>query len=267
MSFMNPLRMGVCLDSLALPLRQGLQEIERLGVTGVQVNAVGDLTPRTLSQTGRREVRHLLRPHNLELTALGCPLRHGLDVAEGQEARIEHIQEVLSLSSERGPRIVLIEAGPIPEDPYSPRARLLTEALQTLGRHGERTGAVLALRTGFESGQILRQFLDRFDGGGLGVNLAPAALLINGFDPYESTRALPGRVVYAQAKDARQGSANRGGQPVPLGHGNIDWRNYLSVLEEIGYHGWLTIEQDVGDQRLKDILASVGFLRRLLGVG
>jgi L-ribulose-5-phosphate 3-epimerase len=80
---MKPLRIGVCLESLGLPLRQGLQEIERLGVTGVQVNAVGDLAPRMLSQTGRREVRHLLRPYNLELTALGCPLRHGLDVTEG----------------------------------------------------------------------------------------------------------------------------------------------------------------------------------------
>ena len=42
---MNPLRVGVCLESLGLPLRQGLQAIERLGVTGVQVNAVGDLAP------------------------------------------------------------------------------------------------------------------------------------------------------------------------------------------------------------------------------
>jgi L-ribulose-5-phosphate 3-epimerase len=214
---MNHLRIGVCLESLGLPFRKGLQAIERLGVTGVQVNAVGDLAPRTLSQTGRREVRHLLRPHNLELIALGCPLRHGLDVPEGREARIEHVQEVLSLSADLGPRIVLIGAGPISEDPNAPRARFLTEALQVLGRHGERIGAVLALRTGFASGRVLRQFMDRLDSCGLGVNVDPASLLSNGFDPYESTRALPGRVVYAQAKDAREASTSRDGQPVPLG--------------------------------------------------
>jgi sugar phosphate isomerase/epimerase len=78
---MNHLRIGVCLESLGLPLRQGLREIERLGVTGVQVNPGADLAPRTLSQTGRREVRHLLRPHNLELIALGCPLRQRTAVA------------------------------------------------------------------------------------------------------------------------------------------------------------------------------------------
>jgi L-ribulose-5-phosphate 3-epimerase len=264
---MKQLRIGICLESLGLPLRQGLQEIERLGVTGVQVNAAGELAPRALSQTGRRALHHLLRPYNLELTALGCPLRHGLDVAEGQQARIEHLQEVLKLSFDLGTRIVLIDAGQIPEDANLPKARLLIEALQALGRHAEHTGAVLAVRTGLESGQILAQFLDRFDTGGLGVNLDPAQLLLNGFDPYESARALRGRVAYAQAKDARQASASRGGQPVPLGHGNIDWMNYLSVLEEIDYRDWLTIEQDAGDERLKDIGAGVGFLRRLLGTG
>jgi len=78
---MNPLRIGVCLESLGLPLRQGLQAIERLGVTGVQVNAVGDRAPRTLAQTGRRVVRHLRRPPNLELTALAHPLTCRLTVA------------------------------------------------------------------------------------------------------------------------------------------------------------------------------------------
>src|SRR5262249_54104770 len=108
---MKHLRIGVRLESLALPLRRGLQEVERLGVTGVQVDAVGDLSPKTLSQTGRREFRHLLRAHNLELTALACPLRHGLDTADGQEARIEHIQQVLSQSFDLGPRIVIAEVG------------------------------------------------------------------------------------------------------------------------------------------------------------
>ena len=49
------LRIGVRLESLGLPLRRGLHEVERLGVTGVQVDAAGDLSPQTLSQTGRRE--------------------------------------------------------------------------------------------------------------------------------------------------------------------------------------------------------------------
>src|SRR5205823_5879178 len=104
---MNRLKLGIRLESFGLPLRRALLEAERLGVSGVQVDAAGDLSPKVLSQTGRREFRHLLRGHNLELTALGCPLRHGLDVAQDQEARIEHVRKVLSLSFDLGPRIAV----------------------------------------------------------------------------------------------------------------------------------------------------------------
>ena len=58
---MNRLKIGVRLESLGLPLRRALSEASRLGVAGVQMDAVGDLSPTRLSETGRREFRHLLR--------------------------------------------------------------------------------------------------------------------------------------------------------------------------------------------------------------
>ena len=53
---------------------------------GVQVDAVGDLSPDRLTETGRRELKNLLRTYDQELTALNCPLRRGLDVPENQQA-------------------------------------------------------------------------------------------------------------------------------------------------------------------------------------
>src|SRR5690349_17080140 len=117
---MNHLKIGIRLESLGLPLRRALAEAGRLGVPGVQVDAVGDLAPNALSETGRREFRHLLRAYNLELTALGCPLRRGLDSAENQQPRIEHVQKVLSLSFDLGPRIVIVQAGAVTDDPKDP---------------------------------------------------------------------------------------------------------------------------------------------------
>ena len=262
---MNRLKLAVCLESLGLPLRRGLQEVERMGVTGVQVDAVGDLAPRAFSQTGRRQFLHLLRAHNLELAALGCPLRHGLDTAEGLDARIEYLRKALTLSFDLGARRVTTQAGRVPEDPDSPRARLLTEALLALGQHGDRTGTVLALETGSDPGDVLRKFLDQFDTGGLGVNLDAANLLMNGFDPYQAARALQGRIVYVQAKDARRSAASRAAQEVPLGHGDLDWLQYVSVLEEVEYRGWITVKREMGSNRLADVAAGVQFLRRFVG--
>src|SRR5438105_2054826 len=261
---MERLKLAVCLNSLGLPLRPGLHEVERMAVTGVQVDASGDLSPRSLSQSGRRELLHLLRAHNLEIAGLGCPLRHGLDVAEGQDARIDAVKRLMSLSFDLGARRVTIQAGRVPEEADSPRARLMTEAFLALGHHGDRTGSVLAVETGLESGQALRQFLDRFDTGGLGVNLDPANLLLGGFDLVDSVRALRGKVVFAQAKDARRAGTSRSAQEVPLGHGDIDWMEYLGLLEEIEYRGWLSVRRDTGNNRLRDIAAGVQFLRRFL---
>jgi sugar phosphate isomerase/epimerase len=262
---MNALKIGIRLESLGLPLRRALREAQHLGVTGVQADAAGDLSPHTLSQTGRRAFLHLLRSYNLELTALGCPLRKGLDIPEDQQQRIDHTRRVLDLSLDLGARIAIVEAGQVPEKADDPRALLLAEALQALGRHGDRVGAVLALETGLESGAVLGAFLDRFDTGGLGVNLDPANLLVHDFDPCASAQALQGKVVHTHATDARRGVASRAAQEAPLGDGDIDWPRYLGVLEEIGYRGWLTIERASGDNRVADVTAGVGFLRRFLG--
>ncbi len=124
-------------------------------------------------------------------------------------------------------------------------------------------GATLALETGLESGPVLRAFLDRFDTGGLGVNLDPANLLLHDFDPLESTRALRGRIVHVHAKDARRSSPSRAAREVPLGHGDIDWIAFLGVLEEIDYHGWITVEREGGINPRGDVAAGVAFLRRL----
>jgi L-ribulose-5-phosphate 3-epimerase len=262
---MKRLKIAIYLDSLGLPLRRALQEAERLGVVGVQVDAAGALGPDTLSQTGRREFQHLLRAHNLELTALGCPLRHGLDVPENQEGRIDRVRKVLSLSFDLGPRVVVIQPGRIVEDDKDPRFVLMSEALLALGQYGDRVGASLAVETGLEPGDVLRGFLDRLDTGSLGVNLDPANLLVHGFDPYASARVLVGKILHAHAKDARQAGTSRVAQEVPLGHGDIDWMQYLAVLEEVDYRGWLTVERESGDNRLADVAAGVAFLRRFVG--
>jgi L-ribulose-5-phosphate 3-epimerase len=262
---MNRLKIGIRLESLGLPLRRALTEVGRLGVAGVQMDALGELAPNALSATGRREFRHLLRAHNLELTALGCPLRRGLDSAENQQPRLEHVQKVLSLSFDLGPRIVIVQAGSAAGDANEPRLMLLRESLQALAHHVDRVGATLALETGLEDGSILAAFLDRFDSGALGVNLDPANLLLHGFDPYASIQALGRRIVHSHAKDARQSSASRAAQEVPLGHGDIDWMKYLAALEEVEYRGWITIERETGESRLADIAAAVSFLRLLIG--
>jgi len=250
-----------------MPLRRSLPELHKLGVAGLELEALGDLAPAQLSQTGRRELKHLLRSYDLEPAALACPLRRGLSVPENQDARLEYLRQALSMSWDLGAKIVVIHPGPLPPDQpdnNDPRWPILTEALTNLGRHAERIGATLALETGLESGAALAKFLARLETGGLAVNLNPGNLLIHGHDPHEAARSLRERIGHVHAKDARMASASRGAEEVPLGHGDIDWLQMLATLEEIEYRGYVTIERTAGANALAEAKGAVDFWRRIM---
>jgi sugar phosphate isomerase/epimerase len=263
------MKVGINVNALGVPLRRGLDEAVRMSASGVQLDAAGELAPYKLSQTGRRELRHLMRSRELELTALGCPLRRGLDSSDDQQPRIEHVKHVMSLCSDLGQRVVVIQAGRVPtEDDVKSgdaRPRLQEEALRALGNYGDRVGVALALDTGLESGAALRDYLNRFDTGNLAVNYDPANLLMNGFDPAQSLRDLRGRIRHARAKDARVTGTSRTAREVPLGHGDIDWLQLFGVFEEVEYRGWLVVDRESGDDRAGDMARGVEFLRRLMG--
>jgi sugar phosphate isomerase/epimerase len=257
------MKLGVTLASLGLPFRQALGEARRLGVAGVQADAVGDLAPDRLTETGKREVRRLLSSHGLELTAVGCPMRHGLDEPTNLQPRIDHVCRVSTLSFELGAGVVVVSAGRMAYEPVDPREAVFRESLLAVGRHADRVGAVLALSTGLESGETLERVLGELDTGGLRVNYDPAAMLIGGFDPVDNLSPLKDRLAHTYARDARRINPSRI-EDVPIGHGDIDWLQYLGTLGGLDYRGYVVIARETGSNRLPETAAAVSFLRRFV---
>ncbi len=262
---MNHLKLGIVLETTGLPVRQALAAASKLGVQGVQVNAGGDLAPDALTETGRREFRNLLRTYNLELSALNCPLRHGLDSPEHLQQRIDHVRKVMQLAFDLGPRSVVAPMPQVPTDATSPRATTAREALLTLGAFGDRVGTRLALEAGLDAGDKVRDYLATFDTGGLAVNFDPANFLLNGHDPLASLAALAGRVAHTHARDGRRVTVSGTAQEVPVGAGDIEWLAYIATLESIEYRGYLAVDREGGTDRFADVAAGVRFLRRFVG--
>lgn len=258
------MKLGISLPALDMPFRRGLAESRRLGVSGVRLDALGDLSPNRLSETGRRELRQLLRSHGLELTAIGCPLRRGLDEPIDLQPRLDRIRKVMELSFDLGARIVIVQAGQIPSDEKGASNSTLRESLLALGQHGNRIGSTLALDTGMECADVLATFLSEFDTGAIGVNYDPANMLMSGFDPVANLQPLKSLIVHTTASDARKRSANRAAAEVPMGHGDIDWMLYLATLSAMDYRGWLVVNRASGADRLAEVGQAVTFLRRLL---
>ncbi|MGE3804003.1 MAG: sugar phosphate isomerase/epimerase family protein [Gemmataceae bacterium] len=255
------MKIGLRLESLDLPLRRAVDEAARLGVAGIQVDAVGDLSPKQLSQTGRREFRTLLSARNLSLAALGCPLRRGLDAAENQQARLEHVQNVMALAFELGARVVIVPPGRLPlEGQPDP----LREPLLALGQHGDRIGCTLACETGLEAGDVLAAYLARFDTGSLAANFDPGNLVVHGFNPYQSVAALGRFIAQVHARDARGASPSRAAREVPLGAGDINWLDFFDALREQEYQKWVVVVRDDSNNRHAEVAHGVEFLRRFI---
>lgn len=235
----------------------------KTGAAGLELEAAGDLVPNRLSESGRRELKHLLRSHDLEAAALFAPLRRGLDMAEGLEARVDYLKQVLGLAYDLGPRVVIVQIGQVPAEEKDPRYPFLKGALEELARHGDRIGSRLAIEVGLEPADLLMKFLAGFDTGSLAICYNPGALLSGGFNPYDSLRTFHGRLIHAHARDARVVSVMGRAQEVPIGHGDIDWMMLAGVFEEIDYRGWLVVDGDqIGPA---EVGLSVGFLRRIFG--
>jgi L-ribulose-5-phosphate 3-epimerase len=260
----NHLKIGIVVESTGLPLRQAIAEAAKMGAVGVQIDAAGDLSPEKLGDTGRREFRNLLRSYGQELTALNCPLRRGLDFAEHLQPRIEHVRKVMQLAFDLGARRVVAPGPKVPEDAASPAAQLLRESMLALGPYGDRIGTFLAFEVGYDPADKLRDYLATFDSGSLKLNYDPANMLVNGHDPLANLMGLKGWIEHVHARDARAATVSRGSQEVALGAGDIDWMAFTATLGVLEYSGFLTVERETGQNRLKDVANGVKFLKRFV---
>ena len=103
---------------------------------------------------------------------------------------------------------------------------------------------------------------------------------LTGDDPVQAVYNLKDYIVHTHAKDGRRNYyrapeevyglveaemlASPSFTELPLGTGNVDFAAYLKALDEIGYHGFLTVEREVGDTPEKDIQTAVEFLQKLI---
>jgi sugar phosphate isomerase/epimerase len=108
--------------------------------------------------------------------------------------------------------------------------------------------------------------------------------MVTAQDPVEAVYTLKDYIVHTHAKDGimkKQADPEtlynffaEGGienlnlgdyfEETPLGMGAVPFGPYLKALAEIGYHGFLTIEREVGGQPERDIRLAVEYLKQAI---
>ena len=231
------------------PTREQIRQAASLGAKGVVIDAVGELSPGKLGETGRREVRHLLRSVELSLIALSLPTRRPFDSIEGLDERLNRAELAFSMAFELGTKLVLARVGPVPDPADVPRRSAFETALRELGKRADHRGITFAVESGTETGKVLAETLESLGIPTLAASLDPGRLLLSGIDPVETTRELGAWVSHAYLNDASKANPNaiayhskNSGFPA----GALDWEEYLGALEEINYRGYLTVPAGSG---------------------
>ncbi|KON87884.1 xylose isomerase [Sporosarcina globispora] len=285
-------KIGVMVDSLRLPLYEGLKACKDMGADGVQIYAVeGGMAPENIDQVSRKNLKSYLDSIGLEISALCGDLGgHGFQDAEQNPLKVEKSKRIMDLAAELGTNIVTTHIGIIPEGRDSPIYEAMQAACDELAVYARSMNAYFAIETGPEPSERLKSFLDNLSTNGVSVNFDPANMvMVTGDDPVDGVRLLKDYIVHTHVKDGKRlkpsdprdvyGFLGYGGgtdhakiaemvasgeffRELPLGKGDVDFEAYFNALSEINYQGYLTIEREVGHNPISDIEDAVGFINK-----
>lgn len=258
------LKIGVSLASFRMPLRKAITTASRIGVRAVEIEAVGDLRPSEMSETGLRQLRKLLDDASLKVCSVSLPTRRGYNVTEGLDRRISATKAAMLMAYQLRAPILVNRIGRVPEDSDSADWKLYIEALHDLAQHGDRVGATFAARTGSEEGATLAGLLKELPAGGIGIDFDPAALIINNFSATEALQALGPHVRQFRARDGVRDFSQGRGVETPLGRGTADFPALFGLLEDFSFEGYYTIDRENSDDPVTDIGNAVKFLNSIV---
>ena len=261
-------KIGVISDSFSLDPFEGIRRAAALGADGVQTYAVrGEIGPDMPAEK-RKELVKLVDSLGIRISALCGDTGRGFASEEKNPETLRISKAIVDLAVDVGTKIVTTHIGKVPPDRNDPVYQTMLTACRELADYAATKGVTFAVETGPEKAVLLRQFLDEIDSPGLGVNLDPANLWMCSLDdPVAAVHTLAKYIVHTHAKDGIPLDPPENGRrwlEVPLGKGGVPWPEYLKALDEIGYHGFLTIEREVGDDPAADIAMAADFLRSLI---
>ena len=273
---------GVMLESFKQPTDIAIKKAREVGASGIQVYVTkGDRSPEKMTTAMRREFLDKVKSEGLIISALCGDLGKGFHNPELNPELIEKSKRILDMAKELETDIVTTHIGVVPKDPNHDRYKIMQEACFKLAEYADSLDAHFAIETGPETSATLKGFLDTLHSTGVAVNLDPANLvMVTGDDPVGAVYNLKDYIVHTHAKDGKRNFyrapeeiygltekkmlADKSYIELPLGTGKVDFPNYLKALDDIGYHGFLTIEREVGEDPEKDIRTAVDFLNNLI---
>lgn len=274
---MQPLQIGVCTWSLAIPdLQQTLDTVKtKLGLGVIHFGIFDE------SHKEPNRVVDTVKASGLEVSAV-CVGFSGEDYSTIQhiartggympddlfEERFAKTVAVADITRMLGTPLLSTHIGFVPADVKDAKFKVMVDRVRKVADALAERGLQLVMETGQESPEELLEFMEAVDRTNLGINFDPANMILYGVgEPTEAVVLLKEKIVHTHMKDATWSTAPREawGEEVVPGTGEADIPRIVSKLRAQGYKGPLAIEREAGNQRLADIGEAIGLLKSLLG--
>jgi sugar phosphate isomerase/epimerase len=243
----------------------------------------------SLDESYLEKVRGALAQRHLAMPMLCCSpdfTRPGADERRQEIAREQRLIEVTAFLGGQSCRVLSGQRRP--EVTRAQGVRWVVESIKELLPYAAEKKVVLALENHYKDNywqypefaqkrDVFLEIVDQIDSPWFGVQYDPSNAIVAGEDPLELLESVKHRVVTMHASDRflKPGHTleelrrieDSVGYAAILSHGVIgqglnDYPRIFRLLREVGYQGWVSIED--GLNGLEEIRASAEFLRPLM---
>jgi sugar phosphate isomerase/epimerase len=282
------------MDDLCLTRRMSLFTWLEIAAT-LEVDGV-ELYPGffpTFDRAYLEEVRAALARHHLTMPMLCASPDFTQPDAQARHAEVERYKRMIDLVAffdAPAPRTCRLLSGQgRPELSEDDGVAMVVECIEQVLPYAAERGVILALENHYKDNywtypefalpfKIFQRIVDAIDSSWFGVNFDPSNAILAGEDPLVVLEAVKFRVVSMHASDRHllpgytlqdlRAQEGQQGYASILRHGEIgtglnDYPAIVRILEEVNFHGWISIEDGVNG--IEELRRSVTFVRKVLG--
>jgi L-ribulose-5-phosphate 3-epimerase len=185
------------------------------------------------------------------------------------QSNMENFRATAALAEKLNLKLVTFHAGFLPHEKTNPDFAKMLGRLRTVADLFGAHHLTLGLETGQERAPALLGLLEALERPNVKVNFDPANMLLyDKGDPVAALQELGPWIGQVHIKDARRTRVpGTWGEEVPVGTGEVNWRQFFGVLSKLGFEGDLVIEREAGDQRVTDIRIAKEVVEGTTGLG
>lgn len=191
----------------------------------------------------------------------------GLNSPAFRESRTKYVLSVIPFMKRLGVTDMIVHSGHVPNNPFEREYSEMVCSVRIIADELKKNGMNFLFETGGESPISLLRLIGDIGLDNVFINLDTGNIIMYGFgNPVDALYTYGKYVRNVHAKDGLPPTDPRKiGKEVNIGEGHVDFEKVFSMLHDIGYDRFITIEREIRDgAQAEEIARSMKYLKGLV---